>query len=244
MNLQGHAGVVPHALLFSSFNSTDSQVQVRIVAQGDTNFFSARQADYYIFCDNLAVPETIFQLPHISVYQTHHSFSYIKHQLESIQLNAEWRHACLLSLDGCGVLLTGRPGSGKSSLALRMLCAGYQLISDDIVYVVGIDSNWWGVCPGNLAGWLHLRGRGFIDVRRCFGGAALSSCAEIKVHIHLAEESEEGLVEITKTRENILFSSIERMVLSAKKEENVPEMRFEVAQLSAVINKIRKETVN
>ena len=44
-------------------------------------------------------------------------------------------HASAVAWHGRGVLLRGPPGSGKSSLALRLLAAGAVLVADDLVTV-------------------------------------------------------------------------------------------------------------
>ena len=46
-------------------------------------------------------------------------------------------HATLVSLNGKGILLTGKSGSGKSDLALRMIMEYQaQLVADDRVDLV------------------------------------------------------------------------------------------------------------
>ena len=45
-------------------------------------------------------------------------------------------HATAIAIDGRGLLLRGRSGTGKSDLALRLLDGGAGLISDDRVRIV------------------------------------------------------------------------------------------------------------
>lgn len=44
-------------------------------------------------------------------------------------------HATCVALEGCGILLTGPSGSGKSDLALRLIERGALLVADDQVEV-------------------------------------------------------------------------------------------------------------
>lgn len=46
-------------------------------------------------------------------------------------------HAALVSRDGNGILITGNSGSGKSSLAVASLDAGFDFLGDDCVAVAG-----------------------------------------------------------------------------------------------------------
>ena len=53
--------------------------------------------------------------------------------------------AVLVVVHGVGVLIRGRPGSGKSLAALNLMRQGHKLVSDDLVEVVpGVDGDLWG----------------------------------------------------------------------------------------------------
>ncbi len=67
-------------------------------------------------------------------------------------------HASCAARDGCGVLLLGPPGSGKSDLLLRLLAQGFVLVADDQVLV---DAG-WAAPPELLAGLLEVRGLGIV----------------------------------------------------------------------------------
>ena len=65
-------------------------------------------------------------------------------------------HASCAARHGQGVLVLGPGGSGKSSLILSLVCAGFMLVADDQVLVFdGIAR-----CPDALAGLLEVRGAG------------------------------------------------------------------------------------
>ncbi len=67
-------------------------------------------------------------------------------------------YASCAARDGCGVLLLGPSGSGKSDLLLRLLNQGFALVADDQVL---IDAG-WAAPPTALAGLLEVRGLGIV----------------------------------------------------------------------------------
>ncbi len=79
-------------------------------------------------------------------------------------------HATALSLDGHGVLLTGKSGSGKSTLALRLVDqpgrgigddpVEVRLIGDDQVIVQRVADKLLASPAPRLAGLLEVRGVG------------------------------------------------------------------------------------
>ena len=69
-------------------------------------------------------------------------------------------HATCVALNNRGVLLTGKSGSGKSDLALRLIEAGAILVSDDQVVVTNRCGKLFASPPAKLAGLLEVRGVG------------------------------------------------------------------------------------
>ena len=73
-------------------------------------------------------------------------------------------HATLVILNGKGVLLSGRSGSGKSDLALRLIeNKGAELVADDVVELNVRNGKLIGNAPDNLAGLLEVRGVGVVN---------------------------------------------------------------------------------
>jgi serine kinase of HPr protein (carbohydrate metabolism regulator) len=83
-------------------------------------------------------------------------------------------HGTCVSVGGEGVLILGKPGSGKSSLALRFIDEpGYgvsgvlqrsELVADDQVIVTRDQDRLLASAPATLHGKLEIRGLGIIDL--------------------------------------------------------------------------------
>jgi hypothetical protein len=65
---------------------------------------------------------------------------------------------------GCGVLLIGGSGSGKSDLALRLIAAGAELVADDRTELFVWRGNLYGKPPARLAGLMEIRGVGIVNL--------------------------------------------------------------------------------
>lgn len=71
-------------------------------------------------------------------------------------------HGTAVEIDGWAVLLTGKSGSGKSDLALRLIDRGAVLVGDDGVELHGADAA--HIRPSaTLAGKLEIRGIGIVE---------------------------------------------------------------------------------
>jgi serine kinase of HPr protein (carbohydrate metabolism regulator) len=64
---------------------------------------------------------------------------------------------------GSGVLIVGPSGSGKSSLALRLLDRGAALITDDYAYLRVSQEVVIARAPEAIAGKIEVRGIGIVD---------------------------------------------------------------------------------
>ena len=73
-------------------------------------------------------------------------------------------HASCVAVDGCGVLLLGPPGSGKSDLALRLIDGGALLVADDQVDIRAAAGRLEAAVPAALAGRIEVRGLGILAV--------------------------------------------------------------------------------
>ena len=62
---------------------------------------------------------------------------------------SEVRQAGAVAIGGCGLLIEGAPGSGKSSLALALIDRGAALIGDDGVALSLRGGRLWAAPPPN-----------------------------------------------------------------------------------------------
>ena len=76
-------------------------------------------------------------------------------------------HASCVELAGTGVVLLGRPGSGKSDLALRLIDGGARLVSDDRLAVERCGDRLIARPPQAIAGLIEVRGLGIMRVEHC-----------------------------------------------------------------------------
>ena len=77
-------------------------------------------------------------------------------------------HATCVAIDGCGVLLRGPPGSGKSDLALRLIDGGAFLVADDLVALAPDGERLIATLPASappeIRGRIEMRGIGILPV--------------------------------------------------------------------------------
>ncbi|MBO42395.1 MAG: hypothetical protein CMM28_01595 [Rhodospirillaceae bacterium] len=73
-------------------------------------------------------------------------------------------HGTVIAIDGNGLLLQGKSGSGKSDLALRFLEVGARLVADDQAILRVANGQVFAEAPPQLFGRLEIRGIGIVDV--------------------------------------------------------------------------------
>jgi HPr kinase/phosphorylase len=71
-------------------------------------------------------------------------------------------HAGCVAIDGKGVLLLGASGAGKSSLALRLIDEGAQLVADDRCDLFARGQKLQVRAPASITGLIELRGIGIL----------------------------------------------------------------------------------
>jgi HPr kinase/phosphorylase len=90
-------------------------------------------------------------------------------------------HGTAVAINGSAVLLTGKSGSGKSDLALRLVDRGAALIGDDYVEVGGDDPI--VAAKTAIAGKIEIRGVGII-------GMPYAASAPLRLVVELGEDGE------------------------------------------------------
>jgi serine kinase of HPr protein (carbohydrate metabolism regulator) len=70
--------------------------------------------------------------------------------------------SCVAS-GGRAILISGRSGSGKSDLALRLIDRGAVLVSDDYTIVRRVDGKLLASAPSNIEGRIEVRGVGILQ---------------------------------------------------------------------------------
>jgi HPr kinase/phosphorylase len=88
----------------------------------------------------------------------------------------------LLRMFGCGVLIMGDSGVGKSESALELISRGHLFVSDDIVQ---IHKEREGKLTGSAAAlsrdFMEIRGLGIINIRKIFGEKAV--CRQTRIDL-------------------------------------------------------------
>jgi len=101
-------------------------------------------------------------------------------------------HATCLEIGGCGVLILGPSGSGKSDLALRLIdqpgrgtgpqALAARLVADDQVVITRRGERLFAAPPARLAGLIEVRGIGIV-------AADHAPEAELGLAVRLADAS-------------------------------------------------------
>ena len=71
-------------------------------------------------------------------------------------------HGTAVALGSAGLLITGRAGAGKSSLALELMALGASLVADDQVVLTRKPEGLLMSAPGTLEGKVEARGIGIM----------------------------------------------------------------------------------
>ena len=84
--------------------------------------------------------------------------------MSSPRLSSENLHASCVTANGRAILITGRSGSGKSDLALRLIDRGFALVSDDRTILRKQDGKLIATAPDTIKGKIEVRGLGIVEM--------------------------------------------------------------------------------
>ncbi|MDQ7041574.1 MAG: HPr(Ser) kinase/phosphatase [Rhodothermus sp.] len=95
-------------------------------------------------------------------------------------------HGSLVDVYGIGLLLIGKPGIGKSEVALDLVERGHRLVADDVVIVTRKEETvLMGTGTDLVQHFMEVRGLGLIDVRAMFGVRAIRFQKRIEVVVKM-----------------------------------------------------------
>jgi serine kinase of HPr protein (carbohydrate metabolism regulator) len=83
--------------------------------------------------------------------------------MTSPTLSSETLHVSTVAKNGMAILISGRSGSGKSDLTLRLIDRGAALVSDDYTLIKKVGGRLIATAPANIAGKLEVRNLGILD---------------------------------------------------------------------------------
>ena len=71
-------------------------------------------------------------------------------------------HACLVSIDGVGVVISGEPGVGKTTVCLELERLGHVFVADDSVEIRLRENEVLGRAPSETVGLVAIREFGIV----------------------------------------------------------------------------------
>lgn len=99
-------------------------------------------------------------------------------------------HGVSVNVFGCGVLILGDAGIGKSELALQLIDRGHKFIADDLV-MANLSNGIICVTATDLANdFIHVRGIGFINVTKIFGAFKTMVKSQLNLVVELTNRQD------------------------------------------------------
>lgn len=100
-------------------------------------------------------------------------------------------HGCLVDVQGIGVLIQGKSGSGKSESVIGLLQKGASLVADDAVRLKLIDDREVvGSAPEITKSMIEIRGLGILNVSALFGVGAVRLSKRLDLIVNLVLDAE------------------------------------------------------
>lgn len=113
----------------------------------------------------------------------------------------------MVDIMGIGVLIEGKPGIGKSEVALTLIERGYSLVADDVTFVHRTDDRTILATSGETTRYhMEIRGMGIIHVPSLFGVGSVRNekALDLIVSLRRMEELEDGGRTLAPQTRNVL----------------------------------------
>lgn len=117
---------------------------------------------------------------HLSELSVEVSSYLIRHNTKREQM-----HACLVVVNGVGVIIKGASGIGKSEAVLELVQQGHTFVADDTVIVTRLGSTFYGEPDSLTKGMLEARGIGIINVPFIYGAKSSKDYSEIELMVEI-----------------------------------------------------------
>ncbi len=150
--------------------------------------------------------------------------------MSSPSLSSETLHASCVARDGRAVLISGRSGSGKSDLALRLIDRGASLISDDYTIVRRVNGRLIASAPSNISGKMEIRGIGIVDVP-----------AAAEAEVHLMVDLGRDVQRMPQPDEKVMIAGVKLPVVALNGLEASAPVKVEIALLTLGAAPIEKD---
>lgn len=138
--------------------------------------------------------------------------------MSSSSLSSETLHVSCVAKDGRAILISGRSGSGKSDLALRLIDRGAKLVSDDYTIVQRVAGRLCAKAPANIAGRIEVRGLGILPLETV-------SDAAVCLYVDLERDVER----LPPQRETIRIAGVDVPLIAANGLEASAPIKVEMA---------------
>ena len=166
-----------------------------------------------ILTDDNTIPERLLAVasragvPVLRTSQPSTDFMFVLRDFLSDQFATQQSiHGALVDVYGIGLLITGKPGIGKSEVALDLVERGHRLVADDVVIVTKKEEKLlMGSGTDLVQHYMEIRGLGLVDIRAMFGIRAIRFQKRVEVIVDLhhwdrtVEYTRLGMVDETRT---------------------------------------------
>jgi serine kinase of HPr protein (carbohydrate metabolism regulator) len=140
--------------------------------------------------------------------------------MNTLLLSSETLHASCVAKDGRAIMISGRSGSGKSDLALRLIDRGAVLVSDDYTIVRRVSGRLLAKAPSNIEGRIEVRGLGILPFPH---ESDLPVCLLVDLNLEVVRMPE------PETREPVYIAGVQVPVVAVNALEPSAPIKVEVA---------------